>query len=80
MGTPPHGGVPLCDEERLRLHDPPARALAREFETLANRGRRYRPDEWLSVLCQDVLAGFGRRLDQPWDEERRERLFPLART
>ncbi|NEV62339.1 N-6 DNA methylase [Thiorhodococcus minor] len=62
------------------LHDSPARALARELETFANRGRRYRPDEWLTFLCQDVLAGFGRRLDQPWDEERRERLFQLSRT
>ncbi|NEX19858.1 N-6 DNA methylase [Thiorhodococcus mannitoliphagus] len=62
------------------LHDPPARVLARELETLANRGHRYRPDEWLTFLCQDVLAGFGRRLAQPWDEERHERLFQLSRT
>ncbi|WP_295401552.1 N-6 DNA methylase [uncultured Thiocystis sp.] len=56
----------------------PARLLAREIETLANRGRRDRPDEWLHFLCQDVLAGFGRRLQQPWDEERQEALYALS--
>ena len=61
------------------LHDPPARALAREIETLASRGRHYRPDEWLSFLCQDVLAGFGRRLERPWDDDRQARIGQLAR-
>ena len=55
-----------------------ARHLSRDIETLANRGRCYRPDEWLYFLCQDVLAGFGRRLQQPWDEERQEALYALS--
>ena len=53
----------------------PARLLSRAIETLAARGRHDRPDEWLRWLCQDVLAGFGRRLQQPWDAARHEALY-----
>ncbi|MBK1720111.1 N-6 DNA methylase [Thiocystis violacea] len=58
--------------------DQPARVLSRAIETLAARGRHDRPDEWLRCLCQDVLAGFGRRLAQPWDEARHEALHALS--
>ncbi len=55
----------------------PARALAGLIETLARRGD-HRPDEWLRVLTMDVLAGFGERLETPWDERRHAALFKLS--
>ena len=60
------------------MNDNPARALAGEIERLARDGH-YRPDEWLRFLVQDVLAGFGKTLEQPWDAYRQERLFGLAK-
>jgi hypothetical protein len=55
----------------------PARALAGLIETLARRGD-HRPDEWLRFLTMDVLAGFGERLETPWDERRHTALFELS--
>jgi hypothetical protein len=59
------------------MNDNPARRLAGEIERLAGNGR-YRGDEWLRWLTQDVLAGFGKRLDKPWDAYQHERLFMLS--
>ena len=60
------------------MNDRPARTLAGEIERLAREGR-YRPDEWLGFLVQDVLAGFGKRLERPWDEYQSERLRKLSK-
>lgn len=59
------------------MNDNPARTLAGEIERLAGNGR-YRGDEWLRWLTQDVLAGFGKALDKPWDAYQHERLFKLS--
>ena len=58
--------------------DNPARALAGEIERLSRDGH-YRPDEWMRFLTLDVLAGFGKRLERPWDEYQSERLLTLSR-
>ena len=58
-------------------NDNPARDLAGRIERLAADGH-YRPDEWLRFLTMDVLAGFGQRLETPWDAYRTERLYALA--
>jgi hypothetical protein len=59
-------------------HDNPTRDLAGQIERLAADGQ-YRPDEWLRFLTMDVLAGFGKRLEQPWDAYRQERLYALTK-
>jgi hypothetical protein len=59
-------------------HDNPTRDLAGQIERLAADGH-YRPDEWLRFLTMDVLAGFGKRLDEPWDPYRQERLYALTK-
>ena len=58
-------------------NDNPARDLSGEIERLSRDGR-HRPDEWLRFLVEDVLAGFGKRLETPWSEYHRECLFRLS--
>ena len=58
--------------------DNPARALAGEIERLSRDGH-YRPDEWMRFLTLDVLAGFGKRLERPWDQYQLERLHTLSK-
>lgn len=55
----------------------PGRALGRAIDKVA-QNYRYRPDEWLRFLVDDVMAGFGHRLDKPWDAYRQEKLGELS--
>jgi len=55
----------------------PGADLAHEIERLSSDGQN-RPDQWLRLLTMDVLAGFGKRLKEPWSEYHQERLFGLA--
>ena len=55
----------------------PGADLAHEIERLSHDGL-HRPDEWLRFLAMDVLAGFGKHLEEPWSEYHHERLFGIA--
>jgi len=68
----------VLQETTLNQRENPARQLAGAIEKLAADGRHYRPDEWLRFLTQDVLAGFGKRLEVPWDEARHAKLSELT--
>lgn len=55
-----------------------SKAMAKAIIDAAAPEFKYRTDEWMLFLCQDVLAGFGRNLDTPWDEYRLEKIRTLT--
>ncbi len=60
--------------------DQTSKKLAVSIDRLSNdHGAGYHePSMWIRWLCEDVLAGLGRRLKQPWSDAQRQRLFDLS--
>lgn len=59
------------------LSNSPAAPLTKEIVKSHLQGG-HDAAKWFSWLIDDCLAGFGKKLDQPWDETQHERLFQLS--